>query len=265
MKTSADPWALAQMPVRRRDANGPRAIELGDVHGESGARRLAEACAHLAPSHRTAVIYVLHHAVLTITDVVLAPAVVGIEIEPSPRQLGFVLDNKGVPAGSWVAADLTWSTTETAADAIRHRAAKPAGRLLAPVIEVVSRLAVEQHKVIAELAADATARAGLRLIQSAGTSNRRAVDETAQLLDAAGLGGVTLHALEVVADAGPPIASLVPRRCCVLERQLNGHSCPTCPLRGSDEDRRQTVARWLMDLTDDEFHAEVGRERVRGS
>lgn len=251
-------WRLAQLPVLT--AAAPQGtVRLATLSEPAGAERHRARLRPSCRSDRDSALLALHHVVLLVGDVLVAPAhAASVEVRVGPEHLGLVLDADGHPAASWCVP------LGSSRPADPRRVGARVAELLAPTLAVAATAANLDRRRVETIALDALTGLCRRLDRHrvGAVDGATAVGFTEALLEATGLRSprAERHVLvEVDGDTEVPLP--VPRVCCVLAPALSCRSCPTCPLRGGDAELRRAAAAWLGSLDDEGFLDVTGRRR----
>lgn len=239
------PVAIGQIDVAgasvRSLADLADGVTIGSAHGQA---------------ERSAVLGVVHLACRALADVLISVVVAdGVVLAVEPDELG-VAERPGRPTQSWV-------TTASPTGASPAEAAAAVWGLLDRVLAGVTAVSGVGPRTVRRIA-------GESLVGHAHRLRRRVAheqpDRDLRDVDAfvAGLAegfGAPGGSITVRPDAGPPLTLVQPRVCCVLSRDLDDGSCPTCPRWPDDDARRAATTAWLASLDEAEFLAVVGRPR----
>lgn len=220
---------------------------------------VARVAAFIAADQRQAALTILHYAIGTITETILAPlALDAVTIKMAADQFGFVLKEDGALSKFWVRSDIQFQPGIQVAALGADLSA-----VLMPIVKAV-QIAGQVHERGVELVMfDAIYRGCQQLERAYPVQVDRGWIEV--LLKTMGDSSpLTYRTFEVQPDDGAPISMTIPRVCCVLSRKATPHSCPTCPLHSAVA-RRQITEDWLRSLDDAGFYQTTGRARIEGN
>jgi hypothetical protein len=206
-------------------------------------------------NRRESALALLHRGLFVLRTALLAPwAQEGLHLDVDPDDVGLVLVLEEVDV------EAVWlGRTTVVCPASPKELGRRLRQLLDPLMDVAGQLGPVGGRALEVVVLDSVTGACRRLDPRSGPGDTPGW--MPELLAGLGLRSrLPQRWMTVAADDGPDVRLAVPRICCVTAVRPTAGSCPTCPLRSTDE-RRTATERYLAELDDDTFAELVGRAR----